>query len=289
MKKFLIKLSCATGIVFLVGCHKTLSETDPASGISPAAVSPAGINDCQIITITQINGDKKYNQWTFDKDSSNHLKSIDYFNFITSKHTLNYQFQYKGDTVFIDSTTWVLKNHISGNVIKYFTKDKVTDSITDLITYDYLYNNNRLTEKSVFYNQTSKPDFITKYYYEGNNLINCQMFTGDGKERLLQSKFAYDQSKKIKTWLYLFSDAFESYHLLPGLLFGSKPDNPIVKIETIIYNVADNAIKDNWNTTFSGYVYSQDSYVLQVTTNGDFQQGIGLLLGTQRFSYQCKP
>lgn len=277
-------------LVALVSCGKTFTETDPSTGIKPGALTTIPGSTCNIVSIKQINGNTEYSQWLYNRDAGNVLNVIDYRDNNNSIASYRLLLTYSSDTVYVDSTSKIIKDHFSGNVIKYIVKEKVLDSLYDNVVYLYEYDNfGRLISKKIFYNQLNKPDYITEYYYVNNNLINCQLFTGDKKQRLLQSKFTYDLSRKISPWLYQFSDAFESYQFLPGFSYGIKPENPIIKIETFIYDVSDNSIKDTWVTNFSGYVFSADFYVLQVTVSGDTQQGLGNLIGTQRFGYQCIP
>ncbi|HCL06678.1 MAG TPA: hypothetical protein DHW64_12285 [Chitinophagaceae bacterium] len=104
----------------------------------------------------------------------------------------------------------------------------------------------------------------------------------------MQSDIDYDLLEKIKPWMYFFTDAFESSRYLNGLNFGKHPEHPVKQIRTKVYDIVSNTVLDTWITNFSGYVYSPDKYVLQTTMTGDTQQGLSHLLGTMRFSYQCK-
>ena len=58
-------------------------------------------------------------------------------------------------------------------------------------------------------------------------------------------------------------------------------------IQTKIFDTNDGSIFDIWTTNFTGFVFSNDGYVLQTTATGDQQQGLGLLYGITRFDYQC--
>ena len=104
----------------------------------------------------------------------------------------------------------------------------------------------------------------------------------------MQTTFTYDVTVTIKPWIYLYADAFECYSFLDGFSFGNKPTNPVMKIDTQVFDSNTSVQIDEWITTFGSYVYSTDKYVLQVSAAGDLQQGLGFIIGTMRFYYQCK-
>ena len=162
------------------------------------------------------------------------------------------------------------------------------DAIADDILYEYKYDlNGKLVQKLIYYNYSTEPDYITKYLYDGKNLISSQLLAGDGITKLMQTDLTYDVNTTIKPWLYLYGDAFESYRFIQGFSFGPRSTLAVKKIVSTIYDANYGNALDTWTTNFSGYVISKDQHVLQVTCDGDLQQGMGLFLGTIRFDYQC--
>lgn len=273
----------------LISCGKDFVLTDPQTGQEPVPLASNTNQICEISEIKQINGNVDYSKLNFNRDNNNLTLSLNYFDFITNKTVYNIQLQNSGDTVRVDAYNWFVKDRTTHNVIKYFSIDTVGNTIGDAITYVYRYDtNNLLVSKQTFYNQTSIPDFTTNYTYSNGNLIACSLFAKDGKTKLLESSYSYDLTIKIKPWVYLFSDAFENNTVLQALPFGARSVNPITQINTKIFDFSSAAILDEWKTSFSGYVFSKDGYVLQVNCNGDNQQGLSLFVGTNRFSYSCK-
>ncbi|MCW3088563.1 MAG: hypothetical protein JWQ78_1949, partial [Sediminibacterium sp.] len=131
--------------------------------------------------------------------------------------------------------------------------------------------------------------FETNYTYDNNNLLTgCVLYAGSKKDKLLQTVIDYTMTVAKKPWVYLFPDFFEGYHYLQALNFGKRGNYPVKNITTTIYDISDGSVLDTWATAFSGYVYSEDGFILQTTAKGDLQQGLGLLFGTTRFDYQCK-
>lgn len=271
-----------------MSCSKTLVETDPITGNPPQPIASATDSLCGISAIRQVSGSTFYNQWIYNRNSSQLFSSIQYADAVSQTIPFIQNPVYKGDTIVLDSTSWIIRDLQTGFVQQYFIREKKSSTLYDNIYYTYHYNSNGfLKQKYTFYNQKLTPDYVTYYYYDEKNLINCQLFTGDEKKRLLQSKISYDLTKEIKPWIYLFTDAFHEYPYLPILNFGKHPQNPVSEIQTMIYDVTNDSSKDQWITKFSGYVFSTEKYVVQVTTTGTPQQGLGFLLGTQRFDYHC--
>lgn len=271
-----------------LACSKTFIETDPGTGGQSGSIATATDTLCGIAAIRQVNGSTLYNEWVYTRNASQQTSRIQFRDLIAAATTFSQTFQYKGDTILLDTTSWMIREPKTGRIQQFFTRVAYAGALYDDIYYTYQYDSNgRLKQKQTYYNQTLTPDYITFYYYNGNNLINCQLFTGDQKQRLLQSKFSYDLTRQIKPWIYLFTDAFHEYPYLPILNFGVYPQNPVTEIQTFLYNVSDDSLKDQWTTRFNGYVFSSDNYTLQVTTSGQSQQGLGFLIGTQRFDYQC--
>ena len=272
-----------------LSCDKTFVLTDPQTGQEPIQLSTSTNDTCKIADIKQINGDIEYNRLSYQLNINNQISGLTYYDNVTKSIDYKISFQYFGDTIVIDNYSWMLKDPTTQNIIKYFVKDTSSNPNGDNITYTYQYNSNdRLVSKFTYFNQTKTPDYITNYIYSGDNLISSTLFIKDGKTMILKSDYNYDISKIIKPWIYLFGDAFENYKFLQGLQFGIKAKNPISQINTQIFDANNGKIIDEWKTTFSGYVFSKDNYVLQVTSNGDFQQGLGLFTGTTRFEYSCK-
>jgi hypothetical protein len=113
------------------------------------------------------------------------------------------------------------------------------------------------------------------------------MYAGSKRDILLASTIDYDMTTERKPWVYLFPDFFEGSRYLQAFNFGKRGSYPVKNIVTKIHNTTDGAVLDTWSTSFSGYVFSQDGFILQTSAAGHLQQGLGLLFGTTRFDYQC--
>jgi hypothetical protein len=244
---------------------------------------------CELVVIKQINGSNLFNRLNFKRDTSNKVLSMDYFDSTTNTIDFKTTFNYFGDTIKIDANSWMLKNSSTNNIIKYFVKEKLNDTAWDNIMHEYKYDlSGKLIKKLIYYNQITSPDYITNYSYDGLNLIQSVLLASDGTTKIMQTDLQYDVTTKIKPWIYLFCDAFENYNMIQGFSFGSKAINPVKLITTKVFDTNNGNTVDTWITNYKGYIISADQYVLQVTSSGHNQQGLGLFLGTIRFEYNCK-
>lgn len=276
-----VGISCSKG-----GSSSPTTPTPPPPPPPPVVTVPD--STCQLITIQQMNGTAIYNRLSFQRNSSTQTISMQYYDSVTNTIDYNYNFVYKGDSIIVDATSWMVKDPVTGNIIKYKTTDSVTKTQVDNVLYTYKYDaSGRLSQKLAFYNQSNIADYISNYSYSGNNLTNCQLLMGDGKRMIMQTNITYD-TVTIKPWLYLYGDAFENNDLLQAFPFGVRPSNTVLKMDTQIYDPNTSAKINQWITNFDAYVISSNKKVLQVRASGDLQQGLGTIIGLMNFTYTCK-
>lgn len=272
-------------VVLLPACRKSsFGETDPVSGTVPEQVSADANSSCRIQSISQVNGSAVYYSvaYTYGSSLPTDMRITDPAISTTTQQT---NFTSRGDTVFLGAGNWLLKDAVHGQIIRFYQIEPVDK---DTILYHYTYDSQlRLVQKKSFYNGSSLPDFITDYFYSGDQLIGLKMQLGDGR-KLMESSLSYDPSITIKPWLYFFTDAFESNRWLQAFPFGKKSTLALKQIQTHIYDTQSGSRLDTWTTAFAGYVISQDRYVLQCNSTGDNQQGLSFLTGTLRVKYVCK-
>lgn len=286
MIRFLVIIS----FLFFISCGKSFIETDPITGEAPRSVSSNSNAECKIISFKQINGALEYNKYSITRDTSlltTKIEVVDNYGALTNNIiTLRYNI----DTIILGNHSWMRIDKSTGNVLIHYLREFNSDSSSfdeKIVSFKYDINDH-LVKKTIYYNGSTIPSYTTDYLYNKDNLVSCQMYLGSGGTKILQSDITYDLSKEIKPWIYSIADSFDDYMYLPAFKFGKKPTNPISAIVTKIYDFNDASLIDTWTTNFSGYVFSKDDYVVQVTTNGDYQQGLGLFLGMVRFEYKCK-
>ena len=277
------------GMLAVISCNKPYILTDPATGLPPQTLSTNFNSICELVAIKQINGSALYNRLNFQRDTLLNTSKMIYFDSVSNKIDQVVSFTYNKDTVIINKDERMILDGVTKNVIKYYLRSYYLDNSYDDILYEYKYDSyNHLTRKNIYYNGSLKPDYISNYVYYQDNLVSCEMLLKDGITKILQSDIKYNTTTLIKPWIYLYGDSFENYSYLQGFRFGKKSTNPVSNISTKVFDVLNGNLLDSWNTSYGGYVYSNDNYVLQVTCTGDVQQGLGLFIGTMRFDYQCK-
>ncbi len=274
--------------LFACGKGGGFVETDPATGAAPIPVSSTANDTCKLSNIQQINGQVVFTSLQFIMNNDRLVTSI---NFQENGGTARpiATFQYKSDSIKISNGEWLIKQTSTGRILEYFHIDKINDLITDSVLYTYVYDQDgKLIRKSAFYNRSTTADFISTYSYQNNELSAVELKTSTNNAVILRSEISYDAAKQVKPWIYCFTDFFENNLLMQGLNFGKRVTRPITQIKTTIYSSSNSSIIDTWSTSFNGYVFSPDNYILQVSMNGDSQQGLGTLVGTNRFIYHCK-
>ncbi|KAA9042119.1 hypothetical protein FW778_08905 [Ginsengibacter hankyongi] len=108
-----------------------------------------------------------------------------------------------------------------------------------------------------------------------------------GNLKVLESTLTYDNSLKIKNWIYTFPDALEGYVYLTVLNFGNHAANPLKQVVTKIYDPSSGNLLDTWTTNYGNYKVDLNGYLLSGEASGDLQQGIAAFYGKTNFYYSC--
>lgn len=265
-------------------------DTDPETGLPPVPLTTTG-GECLLTKIAQKNSGsgKADNAFEIKRDIALLAQNISSYDSLSHKLEYNIQLQTAGDTLKLSTGEYFIINKTTKLVDYFFTWSDLTDPASDKQVYQYMYNTEGyLAKKYLFVNGSATAQYETMYTYDNNFLLTgCTMYAGSKKDKLLETSLTYDMTSEKKKWVYLFPDFFESYRYLQALPFGKKGNYPVKDITTNIYDITNGTVLDKWATTFSGYIYSQDGFILQTTAKGDLQQGLGLLFGTTRFEYQC--
>ena len=280
-------LIIAIGMV--IGCSKTFIETDPATGTDPVNLTTT-TGACFVVTISQKNKDNLNidNAFRIYRDIAYMPTRLQFFDSLVGKTDYDISISTISDTIKLSTGEYFLIDKGTKLVTTLFSKSDITDPNSDDKLCKYFYNAlGSLLKKQIYFNGSTIPSYETSYEYNNNLLTNCLVTTGTQKATLLECSLTYDTTKIVKPWIYLFPDFFEGYNYLQAFNFGKKATSPISKIQTIIFDPNTGSKIDTWTTNFTGYVFSKDGFILQVSALGDQQQGIGLLYGTTRFDYMC--
>lgn len=175
-------------------------------------------------------------------------------------------------------------------VIRFGTKsDMIHPQSSDDYVFEYVYGaNGYLSTKNLYINDSKLPNYTSNYTYTNDKLTGCLMTSpSSGNLKVLESNLTYDDSKKIKSWIYTFPDAIEGYMFLTVLNFGNRPSNPLSKVVTKVYDPTSGVLIDTWTTNYGNYNINDNGNVLYGEANGDLQQGIASFYGKTHFYYDC--
>ena len=277
-------------IGIVAGCNKSFVETDPATGTSPVSLTSTSTGSCSVINISQKNKDygNVDNSFQVTRDTNFIPTRMRLYDSLAGKSDYDINVFLSGDSMLLSTGEYLLRDPVTKLIKVLSTKSDIYDPNSDDKLCLYFYNTQGyLIKKQIFLNGSSYPSYETTYGYDNNLLTGCVVTAGANKLKLIESTLAYDTSKIVKPWIYLFPDFFEGYNYLQAFNFGKKAASPVSSILTRIFDINDGSIIDYWYTSFAGYVYSKDNFILQTTAKGDLQQGLGLLFGITRFDYQC--
>jgi len=131
------------------------------------------------------------------------------------------------------------------------------------------------------------PVYRIDYTYVGGNLTHMtrtNLATGDFE---VDADLVYYTNIVPNRYLYIFPDENAYAPYTQFFNFGSRNFNAIKKMTVRNYDPG-NVVRDSAVSTFSNYIMSRDTYVLNVQMGGDAQQSIPALAGKLSFSYHCR-
>lgn len=199
-------------------------------------------------------------------------------------------FIYQSDAIKIDQYQSFTIDPTTQQIRTFITKSDLANPKSDDYIYEYIYNDSGyLTVKNQYINGSTNPVYKTNYTYDNNYLLtSCVMVVASSNTKILESNITYETNQQVKSFIYTFPDGFESFMYSPIFNYGRKMKYPVKTMLTKIYDPGSNKLLDTWNSTFSGYAFSSDGYVIDGLQIGDLQQGFGLFYGKTSFSYLCQ-
>lgn len=290
MKRYIIVFALLLIIVF-IGCSKG-TDSPPDDGNNGG--NDSGNNqktNCLVSAISQVNsGSKPEFAMSVTYNSNYAVSKIIIYDSTTDQKKFEAGFTYiTNDSVRLNEYQYLILD-AAKRVIRFGTKsDMDHPQSADNYLFDYAYNaNGYLSTKNLYINNSKLPNYTSNYTYTNNKLTSCLMTSpSSGNLKILESTLTYDDSKKIKSWIYTFPDAIEGYMYLTALNFGNRPPNPLSKIITKVYDPTSGALADTWTTNYGNYNISNNDNVLYGEANGDLQQGIASFYGKTNFYYDC--
>ena len=271
---------------FLESCEKDRSLETGLLSSDPSLIG----NDCRISKISYADSATSIPLGSIAAtiNSSDNVTDITKFDSLGMVIDFDVVPVYSGDTVFINSREFFIRNSITGQVKTFRGATDPTDPTSATFDVLYSYNaDNNLVNKSFSYTLT--PATIYKdvtYTYTGANLthmVATDLTTGD---ITADADISYYSNISAKNYLYLFPDEKEYAAYGQFFNFGKRPKNAVKTISLQYYDTG--VPVGSLTTSFLDYNISPDGYVVQVTMSGNDQPSLPVQHGRLKFSYFCR-
>ena len=262
-----------------------------SNAISPSASLPASNKICSVFSINQFNnGTKGSYTMSLSYDYVNRPTKLVLYDSIRKVKDYEASFVYQSDAILINQNQSFKIDPTTQQIRSFITKADLNDPKSDDYVYEYIYNDSGyLTSKNQYINGSTKTVYKTTYTYDNNNLlVSCLMVVASNNQKVLESQLTYETTQMVKSFIYTFPDGFESYIYSPIFNYGKKMRYPVKSMVTKVYDPPTQKLLDTWNSSFGGYAYSGDNYVIQGIQTGDLQQGFGMFYGKTMFTYLCQ-
>ncbi|MEO7306104.1 MAG: hypothetical protein ABIR78_00385 [Ferruginibacter sp.] len=195
---------------------------------------------------------------------------------------------YTNDSIYINPDEYFVVD-VNKRITKLHGLQDPTDPFSLQFDQVYIYNasGNLITKNYYLSTFPTIPVYRVDYIYSGGNLIRMtrtNLATGDFES---DADLVYYNNIVPKRYLYIFPDENGYAPFTQFFNFGARNYNAIKKMTVRNYDPG-NVVRDSAVSTFSNYIMSRDTYVLNVQMGGDAQQSIPALAGKLSFSYRCR-
>ncbi|MEO6252318.1 MAG: hypothetical protein ABIO79_03400 [Ferruginibacter sp.] len=222
------------------------------------------------------------------------INSIDVVTMITRFDSLSNTIEfivsptYTNDSIYINPDEYFVVD-INKRVTKLHGLQDPTDPFSLQFDVSYQYTASGYLVAKIYFLSIAPttPVFRVDYTYSGGNLTRMtrtNLATGDFET---DAALEYYNNIVPKRYLYIFPDENAYAPFTQFFNFGTRPYNAIKKMTVRNYDPG-NVVRDSAVSTFSNYIMSRDTYVLNVQMGGDAQQSIPALAGKLSFSYRCR-
>lgn len=201
----------------------------------------------------------------------------------------NASFSYRGDTMLISDGSYFISNTTTGRVAKYIGLQDPEDPLSDTLEIFFDYNaEGQLVKKDYFIKGIPVPVFRSTYTYTAGNLTQSkfEIVLPGFEAKLSEADLEYNTNQPVRNFIYILPDGFLFAPYIMALNLGTPSKNALTKMTTRYYD--NNVLDETLTTTYRNYKFSRDGYVLELTADGDYQEGTGILFGKTKFTYRCK-
>lgn len=270
-------------LLIVAGCKKEKSLD--TGDFSPVFIG----NNCtvsQVLTVDSLTGVGFAAHNAFFNSSLNPVGTEIYDSLSNSLYFIS-AFTTSGDTIKGSAGEYFVKD-ASGRIKYYKGLDDPTDPSSDTVEVRFTYDvTGYLTKREYYYYGIPIPLARSTYSYTNGNLTKSVFETVyPTSQVVIDATAEYNTNQPVKGFVYTFPDDFLTYMYNLSFNYGNRSANTLKKLTTKIYD--NGTLTDSLVTNYKNYKLSRDNYVLELFAEGDYQDGLGIIDGRTKFSYQCK-
>ncbi|MBX3254791.1 MAG: hypothetical protein KF862_11675 [Chitinophagaceae bacterium] len=199
-------------------------------------------------------------------------------------------FVYKGDSMEVGNSGYFLLDQ-EKRISEFNTYEVAGDPGSDKFRYTYQYNGEGYLKSKSWYIyslSTDIPSFVYTYTWQNGNLVKVEATEAGGLRRTaLTAELQYDLSRPVINFVYSFPEANELAPFILAVNVGKKSTNLLTKVIVKTYDASGNTI-ETYTTEYKNYKFSPDGYITELYASGDVLDGLLIVDGLTKFSYECK-
>lgn len=271
-------------LVSCFSCSKEISE-EKINTVFP----PAG--DCYISLVVPYDKTTGKGRGAYTLGKNNDLPAkVTLYDSIAGNTVFSIGFTYRKDSIIIGEGEYFVL-HADGKIKELVIHEYPGNSGTEKFLYKYYYDGQGYLKMKEWYLLSAQGAallFVYNYFWDGGNLVKCEVNEGKGEKRLaMTSEIAYDLSLQAKEFLYCFPESSELSPFTLMINLGKKAQHLPVRVVVQVYK-ADGTVEDKYLTDYKHYTFTQEGYVAELLAEGDVVDGLSIVQGLTKFTYTCK-
>ena len=277
--------------VIMFSCGKEMSlETGRKPGDS--AIAP-GANNCILGQIVQADLATGKAEIAFNSSFNSEHKVVTHEVVDSGSSVIlnSFSLSYPTGRIQLDAEQYFVLNS-DGRVSEFHGYEYPDDNTSEKFIVRYTYNaaGQMVLRTETYDTLPGIVQYQMRFTYANGNLIKEEY---EGKAlsnfvKIADINFTYDESKTVKSFLYLQGISPEISLFQTAINAGLNNTNPVSRIVTSTYNPATGAVINAFTTNFSNYVINPSNYVQSFDVSGNDYVAGGIAAGSKyRLSYNC--
>jgi hypothetical protein len=248
--------------------------------------------DCHPKQITAVDSVTGRGGFTFltTFDAQGIARSVEVFDSITGAMQFDAPLIWSGDTLRVSDSIYYLTD--ANRRLKAFVARETQSGSLVTLKYVYTYDaSGYLTKKELFSSAVPLPVPLIRFSYSWSDMnlvaVEGSVVIPGLIRKLYSAALEYDPAATAKNFLPVLPDAAELTPVIMALDAGKPSRNLVRKIEVKTYNDTG-AVESTATSTYSGYIYSADGYLLEWKVAGDVPDALPFPPGRNMFRYHCR-